>query len=289
MSGLGDLADRLYGLPPTKFVAARNAEARRLRTAGDPELAAAVRRLPRPSAAAGIVNQLRREHPDDVDELLALGDALRAAQTDTEAQQLRRLDHERRRLVAHLLELTGPTSDTVGEQVAATLRAAVADEGVADALHDGLMTRAVTATGWEPADVSDAVALPPRGGRPRRGPRGAAARARGTGTPRPARDADAERRAQREDRRHVREAERRAADAEREAHSARADAEAAETRHREARERLTDLRRQVHEAESELGRAQAEARRAAGSAAQAERAHERALRELRSARDRPRA
>src|ERR671910_858198 len=70
---------KLYGLPLSEFTAARNARAKALKQQ-DPELAAAVAALPKPSVAAGALNELAREDPSEVRALIQSGKRLRAAQ-----------------------------------------------------------------------------------------------------------------------------------------------------------------------------------------------------------------
>lgn len=76
---LPDDAKALLGLPPSRFVAERNALAAALAARGDPA-AAAVRKLPRPVGLAWVLNRLAREHRQDVDALAAAGDRLRRSQ-----------------------------------------------------------------------------------------------------------------------------------------------------------------------------------------------------------------
>jgi hypothetical protein len=71
--------EELYGLAPSEFTAARNARAKALKQQ-DPELAAAVAALPKPSVAAGALNELAREDPSEVRALIQSGKRLRAAQ-----------------------------------------------------------------------------------------------------------------------------------------------------------------------------------------------------------------
>lgn len=71
--------EKLYGLPVAEFTPARNARAKELRK-DDPELAAAVGKLPKPSVAAAAVNELVREDPSEVRALVQAGKRLRAAQ-----------------------------------------------------------------------------------------------------------------------------------------------------------------------------------------------------------------
>src|ERR687898_1380673 len=72
---------KLYGLPLSEFTAARNARAKALKQQ-DPELAAAVAALPKPSVAAGTINHLAREDPSEVRALIQSGKRLRALQED---------------------------------------------------------------------------------------------------------------------------------------------------------------------------------------------------------------
>ena len=72
--------DDLYGLPLERFVPERDALARAERAEGRREEAAAIARLPKPSVAAWVVNQLVRGNRDAVKSLLDAGDALREAQ-----------------------------------------------------------------------------------------------------------------------------------------------------------------------------------------------------------------
>ena len=75
-----ETADRLYALPPEEFTQARNQAERELRKAGEREQADHVKALRKPTAAAGAVNQLVREHRLEVDAFLAAAAALRDAQ-----------------------------------------------------------------------------------------------------------------------------------------------------------------------------------------------------------------
>ena len=71
--------EKLYALPPSEFTAARNARAKALKQ-DDPELAAAVAALPKPSVAAAALNELLREDPSEMRALIQSGKRLRQAQ-----------------------------------------------------------------------------------------------------------------------------------------------------------------------------------------------------------------
>ena len=55
--------DELFDLPPTEFIAARDALAKQLKADGDAGAAAEVKALRRPSVAAWAVNQVARRQP----------------------------------------------------------------------------------------------------------------------------------------------------------------------------------------------------------------------------------
>ena len=66
MATVTDAARELYGLVPAEFTAARNALAQQAADGGDRELAARIRKLPKPPVAAWAVNALVRHRPDEV-------------------------------------------------------------------------------------------------------------------------------------------------------------------------------------------------------------------------------
>ena len=168
MTELITVARELYALVPAEFVRARNDQATRIKAAGDDELAAAVKALPKPSTPAWVVNMMVRRLGEEVGQLLDLGAALRQAQEDLDGPQLRELDTQRRRLVAAIVrqgralaaDLGHRVTDAVATQVEATLHAAMADEGAEAALRTGLLVSPMTATGLGPADLTDVVAVP---------------------------------------------------------------------------------------------------------------------------------
>src|SRR3954468_5356195 len=92
----------LYALPPEQFTAARDERVAAARQAGDRALARSIGALRRPTVAAWLVNLLALRRPELVDELLDLGDQLRAAQHDLRGPQLRQLSGQRRSVVDRL-------------------------------------------------------------------------------------------------------------------------------------------------------------------------------------------
>ena len=71
-----DIADELYGLPLADFTPARDAKAKELKGT---DLAAPVKALKKPTMAAWVVNMLVRHETEQVDQVLAVGAALRDA------------------------------------------------------------------------------------------------------------------------------------------------------------------------------------------------------------------
>ncbi|MRG61217.1 hypothetical protein GE115_15285 [Agromyces sp. CFH 90414] len=189
---LARVADELYGLAPDEFTAARNARAKQLKP-DDRALAAKIGELRKPSAVAWVVNQLVRHRADELDDLLALGDELRAAQADLDAASLTQLARERRKLVGAMARQAGALADELGhpargstlDEVAETLQAALTDAAAAAAVRSGRLVRGLEAVGTE-VDLDGAVAGGPVG-RASGSAAGSGSRRRRSGT-----DADAD-------------------------------------------------------------------------------------------------
>lgn len=165
---LDTVSDDLYGLRPTEFTTARDARAAEARRDGDRELAAAVKTLRRPTLGAWLVNLLARERPDRVAHLLELGSAMRSAQGELAAADLRRLSAERRTVLGALLsearDLAADAGQSVSEagwrELEATLEAAIVDPDAGGAVRAGRLTTGLSYTGLGPVDLSGAVATP---------------------------------------------------------------------------------------------------------------------------------
>lgn len=153
-----EAADRLYTVPPRRFVAERDAAVAAARAAGDPTTAAALAKLRRPSLAAWLVNLLALRRPELVAELAELATALQAAQRDLDGAQLRELTGQRRAAVSALVAAAGSLAREVepslGDaklplaEVETTLSAALADAEVAAAVRSGRLTKAAVAEGF---------------------------------------------------------------------------------------------------------------------------------------------
>ena len=160
------IADALYAAPLGDFTPARDARVKELKA--DKELAAAVKALRKPSVAAWVVNLLVRREADQVAQVLAVGQALRDAQASLDGDELRALTRQRRQLTSAVTSQARSVAaeaglritQSVADQVEATLTAAMLDAGAAQAVRSGLLVAALAATGVDAVDVAAAVAVP---------------------------------------------------------------------------------------------------------------------------------
>lgn len=144
---------RLYGLPQSEFTAARSARAKELRK-DDPDLAAAVAGLPKPSVAAAALNELVREDPSEVRALLQSGKRLRQAQEAavsgkkgadlSAAIQEHRTALDRVQRDLRRRKLSGPTL----EKATQTLRVASVDPELQPLLDRGILSEELAASGF---------------------------------------------------------------------------------------------------------------------------------------------
>ena len=146
--------DRLYDLPLSEFVAARDELAKRLRGEGQREEADQVKALRKPSVAAWLVNRLARERELDVQRLLKAGDTLRKAQVEA-SDDFAEARRDEQRALQRLAEGAREIAEREGSGQAAvaqatqTLRAAsVTDEG-RELLKRGRLTEELEPPGFE--------------------------------------------------------------------------------------------------------------------------------------------
>ena len=165
MADLLEIADELYALTLPDFTPARDARAKALKGT---DLAPLVKALRKPSTAAWVVNLLVRREAGQVEQVLAVGEALRQAQASMSGDELRALTRQRRQLTAAVTtQARGVAADAgtkvtqaVADQVEATLTAAMVDEDCARAVRSGLLVAALSTTGLDASDVAGAVAVP---------------------------------------------------------------------------------------------------------------------------------
>jgi hypothetical protein len=161
--GVPPEAERLYGLPLGEFVDERDALARELRAEGRRDEAERIRALRRPPLALWAVNQLARRHGDEVAQLLAAGERMRSGESGAAEDVSLAVD----RLVRsgrEVLQQSGHAAgDTTLQRIAATLRAAPANEEHAAALRAGRLTEELEPAGFA-AMAAFAAAPTPTGG-----------------------------------------------------------------------------------------------------------------------------
>ncbi|OEV12631.1 hypothetical protein AN218_07495, partial [Streptomyces nanshensis] len=157
---LDEVADELYGLRPQEFTAARDERARRARADGQRELAADIRSLRRPTAAAWASNLLVREQGEQVAPLLRLGEELRGAHRRLDGRELRTLSHRQHQLVDALAgkaaalasDAGSPLGQQARQEVAQTLHAVLADPDAAREWAAGRLSKPLAAApGFEAA------------------------------------------------------------------------------------------------------------------------------------------
>ena len=155
--------NELYGLPPERFTAERNALAAALRSEGDLEGAAVVKTLRKPSAAAWAVNQLVRAEPDLVEALLGAGGELRQAHRQAAsgrgAAQLRAAADAERVAVEHLMArapsvLGRPLTASLADSMRNSLHAASSDDEARERIATGTLTQELRPIGLGPVPAS---------------------------------------------------------------------------------------------------------------------------------------
>jgi DNA repair exonuclease SbcCD ATPase subunit len=165
---LAAAAAALYALPLDEFTRARDDRAKEAAAAGDKDLGGALRKLRKASTAAWLVNLLVDRQREEIEQVLALGESLREAQETTDRARLHALGQQRQRLLAGIarqsLDLAAGLGHPVGAsalpEVEGTLRAAMTDPGAAAAVLTGRLVRPLEVSGWEPVDLTGAVAGP---------------------------------------------------------------------------------------------------------------------------------
>ncbi|MGW2147875.1 hypothetical protein ACWCOT_26520 [Nonomuraea bangladeshensis] len=151
---LDEVADRLYALPPPEFTAARTAEARAAKDAGDARLAREIAKLRKPTVSAAAVNRVAREHPGEVAELLEVGERLRVAWQEQDPDALAELTRRRGEVTGRLGRLVRQDSELSAAgaaEVEQTLDAAVVDADAAEQVRRGRLARPLAYSGFAPA------------------------------------------------------------------------------------------------------------------------------------------
>ncbi|WP_329005472.1 hypothetical protein OHA18_19065 [Kribbella sp. NBC_00709] len=155
-----EAADALYAVPAADFIATRNELAKRLKADGDAAGSTRLKTLRKPTVAAWITNLVARKAPDELDDLLALGDEFREATADLDGDRLRELTPKRHQLLdtlakeaARLAAEDGQKiSADVGQKLRETLDAALVDPAAGDAVREGRLSSALRHVGFGVVD-----------------------------------------------------------------------------------------------------------------------------------------
>ncbi len=157
-----EAASRLYAAPAADFIASRNELAKELKAAGDQLGSTRLKALRKPTVAAWLANLVARELPDDIDDLLALGDEFREATADLDGERLRELTPRRHKLLDKLAKSAAGLSEREGQKVSAdvgqklreTLDAALVDPAAGEAVREGRLSSALRHVGFGVVDES---------------------------------------------------------------------------------------------------------------------------------------
>ncbi|KAA5830066.1 hypothetical protein F1721_23445 [Saccharopolyspora hirsuta] len=150
------IARELCTADPAGFIPARDREAAAAEQGGDRDLAAALKKLRKPTTAAWAVNLLAARDPRALDTLLDLGERLRSAQRELRGDDLRSLAGERTRTLrdltaraAALAEEHGhPLTETTRQQVEQTLTAALSDPEAARQVRSATLAKPLEYSGF---------------------------------------------------------------------------------------------------------------------------------------------
>ncbi|TCC28033.1 hypothetical protein [Kribbella speibonae] len=155
-----EAADAVYAAPAADFIATRNELAKQLKADGDALGSTRLKALRKPTVAAWIANLVARKLPDELDDLLALGDEFREATADLDGERLRDLTPKRHRLLDKLAKEAArlaadegqKVSADVGQKLRETLDAALVDPAAGDAVREGRLSSALRHVGFGVVD-----------------------------------------------------------------------------------------------------------------------------------------
>lgn len=154
MAGRQDPIAELYAAAPEEFVARRTKLARRLRDEGREAESKEVASLRKPTLPAYLANRLAHDRPRDVSALLAAAEKLGKAHGSGDAGKLQSAQNELGERVRDLVTLAPDVSgqavsESVGQRLAETLRAAATDPDAAALLRRGVLQEEVETSGFE--------------------------------------------------------------------------------------------------------------------------------------------
>lgn len=155
-----EAADAVYAAPAADFIATRNELAKQLKADGDPLGSTRLKALRKPTVAAWVANLVARKLPDQLDDLLALGDEFREATADLDGDRLRELTPKRHQVLDKLAKEAAKLAAGEGQKLSAdvaqkvreTLDAALIDPAAGDAVREGRLTSALRHVGFGVVD-----------------------------------------------------------------------------------------------------------------------------------------
>jgi hypothetical protein len=155
-----EAADALYAAPAADFIATRNELAKQLKADGDQLGSTRLKAMRKPTVAAWVTNLVARNLPDELDDLLALGDEFRQATADLDGDRLRELTPKRHQMLDKLSKEATRLADEEGQKVSAdvgqklreTLDAALIDPAAGDAVREGRLSSALRHVGFGVVD-----------------------------------------------------------------------------------------------------------------------------------------
>lgn len=177
MPDFEELSAGPYAVPPTEFVAARDAAVQAARDAGDAGLARKLGALRKPTQSAWLVNLLWRERRSGVEQLLDVGAEFSEPQS---GESMRRLFARRQQILGELVRAARRLAADAGVKVSAdtaleveeTLGAALADPETASQVRSGRLVKPLSYAGFgtpipPPVKQKAPAAAPPpsKGGR----------------------------------------------------------------------------------------------------------------------------
>lgn len=155
-----EAADQLYAVSAADFIPTRNELAKQLKADGDQLASTRLKALRKPTVAAWVANLVAHNAPDDLDDLIALGDEFREATADMDGDRLRELTPRRHQLLDKLVKEAGRLAKAADQKVSAdvtqklreTLDAALVDPAAGDAVREGRLSSALRHVGFGVVD-----------------------------------------------------------------------------------------------------------------------------------------
>ena len=167
-STLDDVRHALYAGPRATFVERRKELAGEARRGGDRDAAKLIGEMRKPTAAAHVVNLLAQTDDASLQDLVELGASIRRAMAEGDDPEVRALLQGRAaalsKTVAQVRKIARANgeavSGAVGDQIAQTLRAAMASDDAAAAVRDGTLAEALDEPGFGGFSIESAARAP---------------------------------------------------------------------------------------------------------------------------------